>query len=130
MKKILVIQTAFLGDAILATSLLEEIRRGVPGAMIDILVRKGNESIFHNHPFVSDVLVWDKAKNKSGNLFGILKKIRAKKYYAVINIHRFFSSGFLTAFSGAAIKSGFDKNPLSFLFTNVSKHVMGDGRHE
>ncbi|MBK7968135.1 MAG: hypothetical protein IPK08_03945 [Bacteroidetes bacterium] len=48
----------------------------------------------------------------------------------LINLQRFFSSGLFTAFSGAETKIGFDKNPLSFLFTKKVKHVIGDGRHE
>lgn len=48
----------------------------------------------------------------------------------VINLHRFFSSGLITVLSGAAIKTGFNKNPLSFLFTNKAPHIIGDGRHE
>jgi heptosyltransferase-2 len=41
--KILVIQTAFIGDVILATPVLEKLHRSFPGAAIDVLVRKGNE---------------------------------------------------------------------------------------
>jgi heptosyltransferase-2 len=58
------------------------------------------------------------------------QQIKQNKYGAVINLHRYASSGFLTAFSGADYKVGFDKNPLSFLFTKKVKHVIGDGRHE
>jgi len=41
--KILVIQTAFIGDAILATGVLEKLHRHFPESKIDFLVRKGNE---------------------------------------------------------------------------------------
>ena len=44
--KILVIQTAFIGDAILATGLLEKLHESYPQAQIDYLVRKGNEPLF------------------------------------------------------------------------------------
>ena len=43
----------------------------------------------------------------------------------VFNLHRFFSSGFLTAFSGAQQTIGFDKNPLSFLFSKSYPHQFG-----
>jgi heptosyltransferase-2 len=42
----------------------------------------------------------------------------------VINIQRYFSTGLLTAFSGAKETIGFDKNPLSFLFSKKIKHVF------
>ncbi|MBI3237785.1 MAG: glycosyltransferase family 9 protein, partial [Flavobacteriia bacterium] len=50
MQRFLVIQTAFLGDVILATPVVSELKRLFPNASIDVLVRKGNESILTNHP--------------------------------------------------------------------------------
>ena len=130
MQKFLVIQTAFTGDAVLATALLEKLHRFFPAAQIDFLVRKGNEGLLHNHPFLHEVLVWNKKENKRKNLFGILKRIRKEKYDKVINLQRFASTGILTAFSGANEKIGFDKNPFSFLFTKRVKHHLTVGVHE
>lgn len=124
MKKILIIQTAFIGDVVLATALIEKLHIYFPGAAIDFLVRKGNESLLNNNPYLNEVLIWNKKEQKIKNLFGILKKIRAKKYDTVINVQRFFATGLLTAFSGAKQTIGFDKNPLSFLFNKKIKHVF------
>lgn len=129
-KNILVIQTAFIGDAIIASSVLEKLHTFFPEAKISILVRKGNESLYQEHPFLTQTLVWNKQEGKYKSLFKLLKVIRAQKFDTVINLHRFASSGFLTAFSKAKYTSGYDKNPFSFLFDNKSKHKIGDGRHE
>lgn len=129
-KRFLVIQTAFTGDAILASAVLENLHTHFPTAKIDLLVRKGNESLFTGHPFLHKVLVWNKQQNKLKHLLQLLFTIRRNGYDQVINLHRFATSGILTAFSGAKVTTGFDKNPLSFLFTNKVKHVIGDGRHE
>lgn len=129
-KNILVIQTAFIGDAILASSVLEKLHTFFPESKISILVRKGNESLYQEHPFLTQTLVWNKQEGKYESLFKLLKTIRKQKFDTVINLHRFASSGFLTAFSKARYTSGYDKNPFSFLFDNKSKHKIGDGRHE
>jgi len=129
-KNILVIQTAFIGDAILASSVLEKLHASFPKASLSILVRKGNESLYVQHPFLKEVLIWNKQEGKYASLFKLRKQIKNNHYDAVINLHRYASSGFLTAFSGAKLKAGFDKNPFSFLFTKKVKHVIGDGRHE
>jgi heptosyltransferase-2 len=129
-KNILVIQTAFIGDAILASSLLEKLHAYFPGAGISILVRKGNETIYEAHPFLKEVVTWDKKENKIRNLFQLLSRIRKNKYDCVINCHRFASSGFLTAFSGARHTAGYKQNPFSFLFHYTVKHIIGDGSHE
>jgi len=131
MKKILVIQTAFIGDVVLATALIENLHLQLPEVRIDILVRKGNESLFESHPFLNQVLVWDKKNNKYQNWVGLLFKIRSRQYDVVLNAQRFAATGAWTAFSKAKIKIGFDKNPFSFLFTNTVVHQFSEkGQHE
>lgn len=130
MHKFLVIQTAFTGDVVLATAIIEKLHCFFPTAKIDLLVRKGNEGLLCDHPFLHELLIWDKKIKKTKNLFGLLKKIRKNKYDTVINLQRFASTGMLTAFSGAKEKIGFDKNPFSFLFTKKIKHDLSNGKHE
>jgi heptosyltransferase-2 len=131
MKKILVIQTAFIGDVVLATSLIENLHQQFPEVKIDMLVRKGNESLFQAHPFLNQVLVWDKKNNKYQNWVGLLFKIRSIQYDVVLNAQRFAATGAWTAFSKAKIKIGFDKNPFSFLFTHAVVHQFSEkGQHE
>ena len=129
-KNILVIQTAFIGDAILASSVLEKLHSFYPQSKISLLVRKGNETLYQEHPFLHELLVWNKKEGKYKSLFRLLKKIRRSKFDTVINLHRYASSGFLTAFSRATYTAGYDKNPFSFLFNLKAKHIIGDGRHE
>ena len=130
MQKFLIIQTAFIGDVVLATGLIEKLHEYFPDAQIDFLVRKGNESLTTNHPILHETLVWIKKENKFTNLLRMLRRIRRSKYDKVINVQRFAATGFLTAFSGAKERIGFDKNPLSFLFTKKIKHVIKEGEHE
>jgi ADP-heptose:LPS heptosyltransferase len=129
-KKILVIQTAFIGDAILASAALESIREKFPEAELHILVRNGNETLFENHPYLKKVWVWNKKENKIKNLFSLIGEIRKEKFDWLINLHRFASSGLITFLSKAKITCGFDKNPFSFSFTYKAKHIIGNGSHE
>lgn len=126
-EKILIIQTAFIGDVILATSLVESLANA-GYQNIDILVRKGNQSLLENNPHINKVLIWDKKSDKFKNLFSLLKDIRSKKYNYIINLQRFGSTGFLTAFSKAKIKTGFKKNPFSIFFTNRYEHNISTGK--
>jgi len=126
----LVIQTAFIGDVILATALVEKLHATYPDASIDFLLRQGNETLLAGHPHVREVIVWNKKKGKIKNLFKLIGRVRSKRYDYVINVHRFASSGMITAFSGAKEKIGFDKNPWSFAFTRKVKHQLDAGLHE
>jgi len=124
-KKILIIQTAFIGDVVLATPVAEKLHQAIPDASIDFLLRKGCEDLFENHPFINNILIWDKKKNKYKNLFKIIKQVRKNKYDLLINIYRFGSSGIITVFSNATITIGFDKNPFSIFFSKRIKHIFG-----
>lgn len=129
MKKILVIQTAFLGDVVLATPVLEALNNARQYAAIDMLVRKGNESLLKDHPFIHKLFVWDKKNGKYKEMWRILKKIRAEYYDEVVNLQRFSSSGLLTTFSRGSVTAGFNKNPWSTFFTHSLPHKL-DGQHE
>ncbi len=128
--KFLIIQTAFIGDVILATAVAEKLHNRHPDAQIDFVLRKGNETLLMDHPFIKNVFIWDKKQGKIKNLLSIIHQIRGHKYDSVINLHRFASSGFIAAFSDAQEIIGFDKNPLSFLFSKKIKHEIGNGKHE
>ena len=128
--RVLVIQTAFIGDVILATALLEQLHQQRPDAQIDVLVRKGNESLLANHPFLNRVLVWDKKKAKYRGLWQLLGQIRQARYDVVLNLQRFGATGVLTALSGAGQTVGFVKNPFSRFFTHRVPHQIEPGKHE
>lgn len=130
MKSFLIIQTAFIGDVILATPVAEKLRLFFPSARIDFLVRKGNENLLANNPCVDNVISWNKKTNKYKNLFKSIGLIRKAKYDYVINIQRFYATGLITALSGAKYKIGFSNNPFSFLYTKKIKHLINTGLHE
>lgn len=133
MKSILIIQTAFIGDVVLATPVIEQLHEAYPQASIDFLLRKGNEGLLQGHPYLREVLIWDKKKGKYKQLFAIIRKIRGNHYDCVINLHRFLNTGLITAFSGAKQTIGFSKNPMSFMFSKKYPHLIGgenDNVHE
>jgi heptosyltransferase-2 len=126
----LLIQTAFIGDVILATALVEYLAQHEPGMPLDVLVRRGNEGLLVGNPHIRRVLIWDKKSQKYPNLLRLLKQIRQEDYGQVVTLQRFASTGFLTAFSGAPLRAGFAENPFSRFFTRRVRHVIGDGTHE
>jgi len=127
LKKILVIQTASLGDVILSTPVLEKLHHVYPGAKIDFLMKAGYERIFYQHPYLHRVMVWKKSEKKYRHLLDLIDTIRKNKYDVVINLQRFASTGLITTFSGSPVRIGFSKNPFSVFFTRRVKHQIGKG---
>lgn len=125
LKKILVIQTASIGDVILITSMLEKLHHKFPESTIDVLIKKENSALFNHHPFINNVWLWNKKENKYRNLIDLIIQIRAKRYDLAVNVQRFFSTGLITLFSKAKTTIGFSKNPLSIFFSKRIKHKIG-----
>lgn len=123
--KILIIQTSFIGDVILTTPLLENLHQHFPEAKIDFLLKKGNESLFNAHPFLNQVIVFDKSKNKIGQMLELARNARSEKYDLIINLHRHFTSGYIAVRAKGKKLIGFDKNPFSFLYNVKVKHHIG-----
>jgi heptosyltransferase-2 len=122
---VLIIQTAFIGDVILATALIESIRGQDPDATIDFLVRKGNEGLLDGHPVLRHVYVLDK-RRKYQSLLELAGTFRRNQYDYVINVQRFATTGLITMLSGARMSIGFEKNPLSLFFSRRVAHTVGD----
>jgi heptosyltransferase-2 len=129
--KVLIIQTAFLGDAVLVTSLLEKIRNESPETEIHLLVRKGNESIFqaYTHPCLARVWTYDKS-NKRASWLDLRTNLKQESFDKVFVVQRFFGMGLLSLMIGAKKVMGFAKNPLSWFFTKAYPHPFGNGIHE
>jgi ADP-heptose:LPS heptosyltransferase len=129
-QRFLIIQTAFLGDVILATPVIAELKRQFPDSIVDVLVRKGNEGLLYGNPHISTVLIWNKKDGKYKSLFKLIQTIRSNRYDEVICIQRFFNAGLLTALSKAPSRVGFVSNPFSRFFTRKIVHEFGTGIHE
>jgi len=127
--KVLVIQTAFLGDVVLATSLINSIKEQIPTATVDVLVKKGHETLLLDHPSIGKVKTFDK-RRKWREITRLIRENRREKYSHIINIHRFFSSGLLAVLSRGKTLVGFDKNPWSRFYNLRLPHPVMQGIHE
>lgn len=133
-KKILIIQTASIGDVVLATPVIEKLAGFYPESKIDFLLKKGIEPLLFNNPHLHKILFWDKSSDKYKNLWKLIQKVSHNRYDLVVNLQRFASSGLITALSGAPVKLGFNKNPFSVFYSHRVKHQISTdpekSRHE
>ncbi len=123
-KTILIIQTAFIGDTILASHFVRAVKNQYPNSKIHFFLRKGNESVIQGLPTIDKVWVWDKAGGKTKNLFKLIWNLRSLRFDMVFNLHRHFNSGLVTTLVKARFKAGFKQNPLSFFYTHRVDHLI------
>ena len=108
--KILIIHTAFIGDIVLSTPLIQKLKDLYPKSEIDYLTLPTNQSVLYNNPNLNEIILYDK-KGKDKGIKGflkVLKILKQKKYdYAVIP-HRFIKSILLAKLAKIPDIVGFD----------------------
>ena len=130
-EKILVIQTAFLGDAVLTLPMLEKISGKFPGSEIHVIAIPSTEEVFRISPFCTKVIVMDK-REKHKSIFALYKfskLIRSEKYTRIYSPHRSFRTSLLVLLSGVKETVGFDNASMSFVYKkkiryNISFHEV------
>jgi heptosyltransferase-2 len=120
MQRILLIQTAFIGDMILATGLLRILRQQFPASHIDAVAIPTGKDIWYNNPHLNNLLVFDK-RGRDNGLRGLLRfarQLRGNAYDWIIAPHRSLRTGLLARLSGAAKRTSFRRSTLAWLFYN------------
>jgi heptosyltransferase II len=117
MKKVLIIQTAFLGDVLLSLPLLNRVKAIYPGAQVTLLCRKGVGEIFRELQFADEVIELDK-KNKI-NFKKMFQLLKAQSYDLLLCPHESYRSHFMSMKIPAKTKIGF-KNIWNFFIFNKS----------
>jgi heptosyltransferase-2 len=123
-KKILIIQTAFPGDAILTLPFIQELKKKKPQYLIDVLCIPLTVEIFKASPSVNSVIQFDK-KGKQKSLFSFLKfikELRLNNYEIVYSPHRSVRSALITLNLSSKESYGFDSSSLKFAFKSIVKY--------
>lgn len=116
--RILIIQTAFIGDVILCTPLIKVLRETFPDAFISFLLIPETQNVLENDPHLNQVVVYDKRKKRGlGSFLRIVTRVKQGKFDLAVIPHRSLRSSLLAYLSGIPERIGFDRAAGSFLFT-------------
>ena len=116
--KILIIHTAFIGDIVLSTPIIEKLKAEYPNSEIYYLTTPISATLLNSNPDINEVLIFDK-KNKDKGIVGLLRtamKLRKYKFDKVFVLHRYMRSSSLAFFSGGKEIIGFKSASGSFLY--------------
>lgn len=124
MEKILVIQTAFLGDAILTLPMLEKLNEKFPDSVIDVLCTPSTKEIFEASPFVNEVLVMNKKGSHKSlfQLFRFASEIKSSSYTKIYSPHRSFRTAFIVMQSYVKDTYGFSNASLFHAYRNIVQY--------
>ncbi|MDR3626884.1 MAG: glycosyltransferase family 9 protein [Ignavibacteriaceae bacterium] len=125
MEKILVIQTAFIGDAILTLPMIQKLKDILPDSLIDVLAIPSTAEIFSSSPKVDNTIVLDKrGKQKSvRGLLKFIKELKKNNYSRIYSPHRSFRSSFIVMMLGVKETYGFTKSSFKYVYRHLIKYV-------
>ncbi len=129
--KILILRYRFIGDTVLTTPFIKNVKNIFPDSKIDILVSPNSGELIEGNPFVNKVFYLDSTKahkyEKStsqdknivfSSLFSCAKELKKEKYDVIFVLKRSFSSAFLAYLIGAKYRIGFNTELRSFFLTH------------
>lgn len=112
--KILIIQTAFIGDAILSTGFIREVKRGFPQARVDLVTTPVTAELFQFNPYLDNVYPFAKKGIKGiFNQIKLVDKLKKTGYDAAFSLHLSLRSSLILKQSGIPIRIGHPR--MSFL---------------
>jgi heptosyltransferase II len=116
-QKILVIQTAFLGDVILTTPTVKAIKQVFHYSQVDVLTIPQAAIVFKYNPYVNLTLIFDKKKvlKKIFNFWKIVKQLRKTKYDLAFSIQSSMTSSLVMFLGNIPNRIGFARQKQKLL---------------
>ena len=102
-RRILIIQLRRVGDVLLTTPAISNLRKQFPQAKIDFLVESPGKCVLDGNPNLDEILCYDKSRP-----LWWLRHIRSRRYDWVIDFLGNPRTMWITLASGAPLKAGFD----------------------
>jgi len=113
--KILITKFRSVGDVILLTPLIRNLKASYPNSEIDLMVNKGTEALVLHNPNIHRIILHDRFKLRAMPIwrrikteFRALRNIRKKSYDVIISSDKGDRGAQIALFSGAKIKIGRD----------------------
>lgn len=117
-KRLLVIQTAFLGDLMLTLPIFKKIKNEIKNSYLAVIARKDIGETLKNVVEIDEIIYDDKKNSYFKEFFRLIKKVKALKFDAAIIAHRSLRSALIAYFSDIKIRIGFDIKPVSLFYTH------------
>jgi heptosyltransferase-2 len=127
--RILAVQTAFLGDAVLTVPLFRALAAHYPSGRIELLCTPEAAGLLEGLPYVHDFVPDLKRRYGAWGTFpGLASMLRRRRYDAAVAAHRSARTALLLAAARVPLRVGFEGAALSFLYHRLApdlRHKRG-----
>jgi heptosyltransferase-2 len=130
-RPILIIQTAFLGDAVLTTGLVREIKRSFPSSKVDILLIPQTVDLFKYNPYIDRILTLDKRNPivKVQSFLRLIVAIGKNRYGSAFSVQGSTTSSLLMVMARIPKRIGFDNQILLTDVVPLDRKIHAGKRH-
>jgi heptosyltransferase-2 len=117
--RVLIIQTAYLGDTVFTSALVQSLRARWPAAEIDLCVAPRARDVAAAIPGVANIHLYDKRGADRGisGLRRMARRLATRQYPLAVLPHRSLRTAALARMAGIPERAGFKDAPASFLYT-------------
>jgi len=118
-RRICIVMMSAIGDAVHVLPVVAALKRHDPASVITWILQPGPASLVRGHPYVDEILVFEKSRGVGG-LLDIRGELARRSFDLVIDLQVYFKAGLVTSFARAPVKLGFDRaraRDLNWLFT-------------
>ena len=119
---LLIVQTGFLGDAVLATGLLRAIASARPDVRVGMVVRAGFDEILRGHPALHALHALDKGSRDG--MAALAEELREAAYDVALLPHRSLRSALLARRAGIRRRIGFRQSDAPWLLTERVAYLI------
>jgi heptosyltransferase II len=123
-RKILVVQTAFIGDVVLTLPLIQSMKQQIPDALIDVIAIPNAAPVLWNHPAINSIITYDKHGSDTGirKFINLVRKLREAHYNVAVVPHRSIRSALLVRMANIPVRIGFTASSGRLLFTKLVQY--------
>ncbi len=120
-RRVLVLQTSFLGDSLLTLPLLRRLKESLPGARVSVLTLPKNAEVFRGSRWADEVILDDKRGRHAGlgGLRRIAAELRERGFDLAVIPHRSLRSALVARLAGIPRRVGFASSAGRFLLTDA-----------
>ncbi len=122
-QRILVIKLRAIGDVLLSTVVLKNLREAFPRAKLDFLTEKSSREVIEGNHNVNSVIVFD---GKHQSSLGLILNVRGRNYDLVLDLFGNPRSAIVTYFSGATYRVGYRFGWRRYCYNTVVTPRGGD----
>ena len=113
----------WIGDAVMGTPALMDLRRAYPKATITLWARPAVAELLQGHPSINEILVYDYRGKHRGVLgkLALIQALRRRNFHLAILFQNAFEAAFLTFLAGVVERVGYATDGRTWLLSKPIK---------